>query len=91
MKEVFGVTVAGVYCTDRPETACNEALIPASGGPAGRSGYSGSELITQDGTIPCKILLRCLADPTVCFVAPRGAAESSFCFMSDALYIAHMH
>ena len=38
MKEVFVITVAGVYCTDRPETACNEPLIPASGGPAGRCG-----------------------------------------------------
>ena len=32
MKEVFWITAAGVYCVDRPETACNEPLVPASGG-----------------------------------------------------------
>jgi hypothetical protein len=54
MKEVFGVTVAGVYVTDRPETALSKASIPASGGPAGKAGYARSELITEYGTIPFK-------------------------------------
>ena len=63
MKAVFGITVAGVYCADRPETACNEPLVLASGGPAGRSGYAGAELITKDGAIPAKVILRCIADP----------------------------
>ena len=64
MKEVFGVTVAGVYVTYRPDTALNKAIIPASGGPVGKAGYAGSELITEDGTIPCKVILRCIADPS---------------------------
>ena len=51
MKEVFGCTTAGVYCFDRPEVACQHTLIQACGGPAGRTGYSGTELITEDGTI----------------------------------------
>ena len=63
MKEVFGIIVVGVYCADRPETTCNEPLIRASGGPAGRSGYAGTELITKDGTIPFTSILRCVADP----------------------------
>ena len=58
MKEVFGVTVVGVYCADCPATACYEPLIPASGGPAGRSGLSGAELITKDGRILFKLVFR---------------------------------
>ena len=64
MKEVYGITPVGVYVTDRPETALSETLILASGGPAGKPGYSGSEVISEDGTIPLKCVLRCLADPT---------------------------
>ena len=64
MKEVSGVTVIGVYVTDRPETAINKAIIPASGGPVGRAGYAGSELVTEDGTIPFKVILRCIVDPS---------------------------
>ena len=64
MKEVFGVTVAGVYVTGRPETVVDKATIPASGGPAGKAGYAGSEMITEDGTIPFKVVLRRIADPS---------------------------
>ena len=67
MVEVFGISGAGVYCADRLATACSESLIPACGGPAGRSGYSGSEIAAADGTIPCKVVLRCLADPSGMF------------------------
>ena len=67
MKEVFGISGAGVYCADRLATACSESLIPACGGPAGRSGYSGSEIAAADGTIPFKVVLRCLADPSGLF------------------------
>ena len=64
MKEVFGVTVVGVYVTDRPETVVSKAIIPASGGPVGRAGYAGSELVTEYGTIPCKVILRRIDDPS---------------------------
>ena len=64
MKEVFGGTVVGVYVTGCPETVVNKAIIPASGGPAGKAGYAGSELITEDGTIPFKVVLQCLAGPS---------------------------
>ena len=60
MKEVFGCTTAGVYCFDGPEAACQHVLVPARGGPTGRSGYSGTELITEDGTIPFKVIRMCL-------------------------------
>ena len=58
------MTVAGVYVTYRPDTAVNKAIIPASGRPAGKAGCAGSELITEDGTIPFKVVLRCIADPS---------------------------
>ena len=46
MKEICGATVVGVYIADRPNTAINKAIMPASGGPAGRAGYAGLEMIT---------------------------------------------
>ena len=33
-------------------------------GPAGEAGYAGSELITEDGTVPFKVILRCIAYPS---------------------------
>ena len=64
MKEVCGCSVEGVYCTDRIEDALNNVGILASGGPSGKAGYVGSELISEDGTIPLKVVIRCLADTT---------------------------
>ena len=87
MKEVYGITTAGVYVTDRPETALGEMLIPASGGPAGKPGYSGSEVISEDGTIPLKCVLRCLADPTGLLYRKEEEQNRIYCFMPDALYI----
>jgi hypothetical protein len=54
MKEVFGCSVEGVYCNDKIEDALNYIGIPASGGPSGKPDYVGSELISEDGTIPLK-------------------------------------
>ena len=80
MKEVFGVTVAGVYVTDRPETALNKAIIPASGGPVGKAGCAGSELITEYGTIPFKVILRCIADPSGLLLEERRSTKSLLLF-----------
>ena len=91
MKEVFGIIVVGVYCADRPETTCNEPLIRASGGPAGRSGYAGTELITKDGTIPFTSILRCVADPNGLLWRREEQQNREFCLMHDALYINHIH
>jgi len=86
MKEVFGCTTAGVYCCDRPEAACPHVLVPACGGPTGRTGYSGTELITDDGTIPFKVILRCLAD--VSGLLWRKAEERSRTIVSrQTLYL----
>ncbi|MFM7982844.1 MAG: hypothetical protein ACKPKO_26330, partial [Candidatus Fonsibacter sp.] len=64
MKKVFGCSVEGVYVSDRPETALNSLNMTASGGPAGRVGYMGSEIVVDDGTVPFKVVIRCLADTT---------------------------
>ena len=64
MKEVFGCSVEGVYVSDRPETALNNLNVLGGGGPARQSGYVGSELISEDGTITLKVVIRCLADTT---------------------------
>ena len=87
MKEVSGITTAGVYVTDRPETECSEVLIPASGGPTGKPGYSGSEVTSDDGTIPMKFVVRCLADPIGMPFRKEKEHNRTFCFMPDALYI----
>lgn len=55
----------GVYVTDRPVAALSSMTVIASWGPAGRSGYTGSEIISETGTLPLKVVIRCLADPTV--------------------------
>ena len=91
MKEVFWITAAGVYCVDRPETACNEPLVPASGGPAGRCGYSGTELITKDGTIPFKVVLRRMVDSSGLLWRKEELQNHMFCFTPDALHITHIH
>ena len=90
MKAVYGITTVGIYVTDRPETALSEALIPASGGPAGKPGYSGSEVISEDGTIPLKCALRCLADPTGLLYRKEEEQNRTYCFIPDALYITHV-
>ena len=64
MKEVFGLTVVGVYVTDRPETVVHQAFTSASEGPGGKAGYAGLEPITEDGTIPGKVVLQYIADPS---------------------------
>ncbi|MFM7978290.1 MAG: hypothetical protein ACKPKO_03160, partial [Candidatus Fonsibacter sp.] len=61
MKQVCGCSVEGVYVTDRPEAALNSLNLLASGGIAGKAGYIGSEIISEDGTIPLKVVVRCLA------------------------------
>ena len=83
--------MAGVYVTDRPEAASNKALIPASGGPAGRAGCACSELMAEDGTIPLKVILRCIADPSGLLWKKEEEQSRTFCFMLGALCIAHVH
>ena len=89
-KEVYGVTTAGVHVPDRPATACSEILIEACIGPAARAGYSSSEIISEDGTIPMKCVLRCLADPTGLLFRREEEKNRIFCFMPDALYSTHV-
>ena len=91
MKEGFGCSVEGVYCTDRPAAALSNIGILASGGPAGRAGYIGSELITEDGTIPLKVVVRCLADTTGLLWRREERNVRLFCFMPDALFITHIY
>ena len=87
MKEVFGCSVEGVYCNDKIEDALNSIGIPASGGPSGKPGYVGSELISEDGTIPLKIVIRCLADTTGLLWKREERFSRLYCFMPDALFI----
>ncbi|MFM7989074.1 MAG: hypothetical protein ACKPKO_58150, partial [Candidatus Fonsibacter sp.] len=91
MKEVFGCSVEGVYCTDRPDSALESISYIASGGPAGKAGYSGSELITEDGTIPLKVVIRCLADSTGLLWRREEQERRLFCYMPDALFITHIY
>ena len=91
MKEVFGCSVEGVYCTDKIEFALNNVGILASGGPSGQAGYVGSELISEDGTIPLKIVIRCLADTTGLLLKREERFSRLYCFMPDALFITHVY
>ena len=54
-------------------------------------GYSGTELITKDGTIPAKVILRRLVDVSGLFWRKEEERSRAFCFMSDALFITHTH
>ena len=91
MKEVFGCSVEGVYCNDKIEDALNYIGIPASGGPSGKPDYVGSELISEDGTIPLKVVIRCLADTTGLLWKREQRFSRLYCFMPDALFITHVY
>ena len=65
--------------------------IMASGGPSGQAGYVGSELIAEDGTIPLKIVIRCLADTTGLLWKREERHSRLYCFMPDALFITHVY
>ena len=86
MKDACGITVDGVYCTDRLETACKDSLVSASAGPAGICGYSGSALMVEDCTIPFKVVLRCLADPTGLLWRKADLRNWTFCFLPATLF-----
>ena len=91
MQEVCGCSVEGVYCTDRLEDALNSLGLLASGGPTSRAGYVGSELISEDGTIPLKVVIRYLADTTGLLWRREERNSRLFCFMPDALLITHIY
>ncbi|MFM7983524.1 MAG: hypothetical protein ACKPKO_29780, partial [Candidatus Fonsibacter sp.] len=91
MKEVLGCSVEGVYCTDRPDSALESISYIASGGPVGKAGCVGSELISEDGTIPLKVVIRCLADSTGLLWRREEKERRLFCYMPDALFITHIY
>ena len=91
MKEVFRITIAGVYCANRSGATCSGPVAPASGGPAGWRGHSSSEITVEDGTIPFKVVFRCLADPTGLLWRIAESQNRTLRCMPDALYITHIH
>ena len=86
MKEVFGMTVYGVYAAERPE-----AFASASEGPSGKARYAILEPITEDGTIPFKVVLHYIADPFGLVWKKEEEQSRTCCFMLDALYITPIH
>ncbi|MFM7984035.1 MAG: hypothetical protein ACKPKO_32390 [Candidatus Fonsibacter sp.] len=50
-----------------------------------------SELITEDGTIPLKVVICCLADTTGLLWRREERNVRLFCVMPDALFITHIY
>ena len=71
LMKLYGITVAGVYVSDRLKQPTTAQNTPASGGPNGKPGYSGSEQQTP----PCrsKVVFRCVAILRKLVVVRRGS------------------
>ena len=83
--------MAGVFFADRLQTAYNSPKIPASGGPKGKPGYSGSELISADNTLPVKVVFRWVASLKRLLWHREEAQCCTMMRMPGSLWIFHMH
>ena len=94
MADVFGMPVAGVYATDRLATAAGYPTTWAAVGPHGerRKGFAGSEVVAEDGTLPMRVILRCIghSDYIMWKRSQANGRNRQFCLMPEGIFITHV-